>query len=97
MAYGDFKDLIKRKTSDKLLWDKAFDIAKYLKYDGYQRGLASVVYNFFDKKSTFLADKSTSGGGIKKQNIVKQKIYWRITRITTIIRKFKREKHIHVL
>ena len=79
------------------MWDKAFDIAKYLKYDGYQRGLASMVYNFFDKKSTLFAVKSASGSGIEKQNYVKQKIYWRITRITTIIRKFKKEKHIHVL
>ena len=43
MAYGDFKDL-ERTASDKILRDKAF------KYDGYQRGLASMVYKFFDKK-----------------------------------------------
>ena len=51
MAYGDFKDLARRTASDKILRDKAFDIAKNPKYDGYQRGLASMVYNFFDKKS----------------------------------------------
>ena len=51
MAYGDFKDLKKRTTSDKILRDKAFNIAKNPKYDGYQRGLASMVYKFFDKKS----------------------------------------------
>ena len=51
MAYGDFKDLAKRTASDKVLRDKAFNIAKNLKYDGYQRGLASMVYKFFDKKS----------------------------------------------
>ena len=39
MAYGDFKDLPKRIASDKILRDKAFDIAKNPKYDGYQRGL----------------------------------------------------------
>ena len=50
MAYGDFKDLAKRTASDKILRDKAFDIAKNTKYDGYQRGLASMVYKFFDKK-----------------------------------------------
>ena len=50
MAYGDFKDLARRTASDKVLRDKAFNIAKNPKYDGYQRGLASVVYNFFDKK-----------------------------------------------
>ena len=51
MAYGDFKDLTKRTASDKILHDKAFNIAKNAKYDGYQRGLASIVYKFFDKKS----------------------------------------------
>ena len=52
MAYGDFKDLKRRTASDKILRDKAFNIAKNPKYDGYQRGLASMVYKFFDKKST---------------------------------------------
>ena len=51
MAYGDFKDLAKRTASDKVLRDKAFNIAKNPKYDGYQRGLASMVYKFFDKNS----------------------------------------------
>ena len=50
MAYGKSKDLIKRTHSDKGLRDKAFDIASNPKYDGYQRGLASMVYKFFDKK-----------------------------------------------
>ena len=44
MAYGDFKDLEKRTGSVKVLRDKAFNIAKNPKFDGYQRGLASVVY-----------------------------------------------------
>ena len=51
MAYGDFKDLARRTAPDKILRDKAFNIAKNPKYDGYQRGLASMVYKFFDKKS----------------------------------------------
>ena len=51
MAYGDFKDLKRRTLSDKVLRDKAFNIAKNPKYDGYQRGLISMVYIFFDKKS----------------------------------------------
>ena len=51
MAYGDFKDLKRRTASDKVLRDKAFTIAKNSKYDGYQRGLASIVYKFFDKMS----------------------------------------------
>ena len=51
MAYGKSKDLVKRTQSDKVLKDKAFKIASNTKYDGYQRGLASMVYKFFDKKS----------------------------------------------
>ena len=64
MTYGDFKDLARRTTSDKVLRDKAFNIAKNPKYDGYQRGLASMVYKFFDKKSASLTDKSVSGSGV---------------------------------
>ena len=44
MAYGDFKDLVKRTFADKVLRDKAFKIESGQKYDGYQRGLASMVY-----------------------------------------------------
>ena len=51
MAYGKSKDLIKRTQSDKVLKDEAFKIANNPNYDGYQRGLASMVYKFFDKKS----------------------------------------------
>ena len=50
MAYGKYKDLKKRTQSDKVLKDKTFEIADNPKYDGYQRGLASMVYKFFDKK-----------------------------------------------
>ena len=57
MAYEDFKDLPRRTTSDKILRDKASNIAKNSRYDGYQRGLASMVYKCFDKKS--------SGGGVE--------------------------------
>ena len=59
MAYGKAKDLVRRTQSDKVLRDKAFKIASDLKYDGYQRGLASMVYKFFDKKS--------SGSGITNE------------------------------
>ena len=52
MAYGKSKDLTKRNQSDKFLKDKAFTIASDPKYDGYQRWLASMVYKFFDKKSS---------------------------------------------
>ena len=44
MTYGDFKDLARRTSSDKVLRDKASNIAKNTKYDGCQRGLASIVY-----------------------------------------------------
>ena len=50
-AYSDSKDLTKRTVADKILRNRAFNIAKDKKYDGYQRGLASMVYKFFDKKS----------------------------------------------
>ena len=60
MAYGDFKDLKKRTATDKVLRDKAFNIDKNPKYDGYQRGLASMVYKFFDKR--------TKGSGVTLGN-----------------------------
>ena len=59
MAYGDFKDVTRRTASDKILRDKAFNIAKSLEYDGYQGGLTSMLYNFFDKK--------TDGGAVKNE------------------------------
>ena len=51
IAYGYFKDLKKRTASDNVLRDKAFNIAKNPKYDGYQRRLTSMIYKFFDKKT----------------------------------------------
>ena len=59
-AYADHKDLINRTEADKVLRDKAYDIASNPEHDGYQRGLASMVYKFFDKKSM--------GSGIKKDS-----------------------------
>ena len=50
MAYADLKNLDRKTFTNKVLRDKAFNIAKDHKYDGYQRGLASMVYKFFDKK-----------------------------------------------
>ena len=61
MAYGDFKDLNRRTAANNVLCDKAFYTAKDPKCDGYQRGFALMVYNFFDK--------NTSGGAIKNENI----------------------------
>ena len=79
MAYGDFKDLAKRTAADKDLRDKAFSIAKDTKYE-YQRGLASMVYKFFDKK--------TAGSGIKsipKNEQLAEELH------KPIIRKLKKE------
>ena len=56
-AYSDSKGLTKRTIADKNLKNRAFDIAKDPKYDGYQRGLTSMVYKFFDSK--------VSGSGVK--------------------------------
>ena len=63
MAYGDFKDLAKRTDSDKVLRGKAYNISKNPKNDGYQRGLASTVYKYFDKKS--------AGSGVANNEIYK--------------------------
>ena len=52
MAYGKSKDLAKMTESDKVLKDKTFRISSDTKYDGYQKGLASMIYNFFAKKSS---------------------------------------------
>ena len=69
MAYGNFKDLKRRAASDKVLRDKALNIAKNPKYDGYQRGLAYMVYRFFDKKPASFPDKSVSGSGVANNEI----------------------------
>ena len=58
MAHGDFKDLARRTAADNVLRDKAFNIAKHPKYHGYHRGLVSMVYKFFDKKSAGSGNKS---------------------------------------
>ena len=80
MAYGKAKDLVRRAQSDKILRDKAFNIASDPKYDGYQRGLASMVYKFFDKKS--------SGG-----SIINEANYQLADELhKPIIRKFKKRK-----
>ena len=82
MAYGDFKDLARRTASDKFLRDKAFNIAKNPKYDGYQRGLASMVYKFFDKKS--------AGSGVAN-NEIKQNLQLAEELHKPILRKLKKK------
>ena len=87
-AYADHKDLINRTEADKVLKDKAYDIASNSEYDGYQRGLASMVYKFFDKKS--------AGSGINtiksNSSILADELH------KPVIRKSKKkEKYIHNL
>ena len=81
-AYSDSKDLAKRTQSDRVLKDKAYEIANNPKYDEYQRGLASMVYKFFDKKS--------KGAGIK--NDIKENLQLSNEFHKRIIRKFKKIK-----
>ena len=68
MVYRDFKDLTRRTASDKIYCDKAFNIAINLKYDGYEHGLASIVYNFFDEKKS----NKSAGSSIKNANVLDQ-------------------------
>ena len=90
MAHGKSKDLIKRTQSDEVLKDKAFEIASNPKYDGYQRGLASMVCKFFDKKSASL-DKSKGSDIINEPNYqLENKLH------KPIIRKFKKKKSLFI-
>ena len=81
-AYADHKDLINRTKADKVLRDKAYNIASNPKYDGYQRGLASMVYKFFDKKSM--------GSGINKINSNSSILADELHKL--IIKKFEKRK-----
>ena len=82
-SYSDSKDLTKRTAADKVLKDKAFNIAKDPKYGGYQRGLTSMIYKFFDKKSkgSGIAIKSVSQNQQLAEELHK-----------AIVRKFKKRK-----
>ena len=77
-AYADHKDLINRTEVDKVLRDKVYDLASNPKYDGYQRGLASMVYKFFDKKSM--------GSGIASSSILADELH------KPIVRNFNKRK-----
>ena len=90
MACGNFKDLPRRTASYEILNYKVFNISKNLKFDGYQRGLASMVYKFFYKKSTLLADKYISSGAIKNENISNKELAQELHK--PIIKKFKKRK-----
>ena len=71
-AYADHKDLINRTKSDKVLRDKAYNIASNPKYDGYQRGLASMVYKFFDKKpmGSGIARDTTKSSSLERSSLI---------------------------
>ena len=81
MAYGKSKDIARRTQSEKNLRDKAFKIASDPKWDGYQRGLASMVYKFFDKTSSRSGVAATEPNYQLVNELYKQ-----------IIRKFKKRK-----
>ena len=88
MASGDFKVLPKRTTSDKLR-DEASNNAKNTKYDGYQRGLASMVYKFFDKKSAL-------GVAIKNNHILINVLQTQLKSYTNqLSRNLKNIKYTH--
>ena len=96
MAYGDLKHLTKRAIADKVLKDKAFKIASNQKYDGYQGGLASMVYKFFDKKSQGSGCDSSStsyrpsSSALQAANNDKKNIQLADELHKPIIRKFKK-------
>ena len=83
-AYADHKDLINRTKSDKVLRDKAYDIATNPEYDGYQRGLASMVYKFFHKKSM--------GSGIKRDTTKSSSLILADELHKSVIKKFNKRK-----
>ena len=90
-AYADHKDLINRAEADQVFRDNVYDIASNPEYDGSQRGLASMVYKFFDKKST--AEPSSlerTGSGINtakpSYSILADELH------KPIINKFKKRK-----
>ena len=83
-AYADHKDLINRTKADKVLKDKAHDIASNPEYDGYQRGLASMVYKFFDKKST--------GSGMAKSTAEPSSLILADELDKPVIKKFNKRK-----
>ena len=87
MAYGYFKDLTRKTASDKVLRDKAHNVAKNLKDHEYQRGIAAMVYRFFDRK--------ISGSDNKNENISNQEIAEELH--TPIIKNIKSKKYTHLL
>ena len=98
-AYEDHKDLLNRTEADKVLKDKGYDIASNPEYDVYQRGLASMFYKFFDKKSTAgpTAEPSSlerMGSGFKKLKNCSSML---MNFINLLLKNLKKEKYIHNL
>ena len=87
-AYSDSKDLTKRTVADKILKNRAFNIAKDEKYDGYQRGLASMVYKIFDKKSEGSGAKHVNTNLISQNEQLANELH------KPTIRKFEKKKSI---
>ena len=85
-AYSNSKDLIKRTVADKILKNKAFNIAKDQKYDEYQRGLASMFYKFLDEKSEGSGAKHVNTKLIPQNEQLADELH------KPIIRKFKNRK-----
>ena len=92
MAYRKSKDLAKRTQSDKVLRDKAFKIASDSKYDGYQRGLASMVYKLFDNK--FASFNKSSRIGVSLMNHI---INLQMSFVNQLLENLKKEEFIHLL
>ena len=103
IVFRGFEDLARKTASDKILHHKAFDIAKSLKYDGYQGAFASIIYKFFDKKSALRArsenvvtrDKPASGNGVKNENISNKELAEELRE--PIIRKNFLKKYTYLL
>ena len=94
MADGIRKDLVKRTQSDNVLKDKSFRIGSDPKYDGYQKGLASMVYKCFDKKSSMLNKSCGSGIAILLADKFANEPNYQLENELhkPIIRKFKKRK-----
>ena len=75
VAYAKYKDVENRLISDQKLRNSAYDIASNPVYDDYQRGLASLVYKFFDSKVAPLDKKAMAGKGIKNNKILAEELH----------------------
>ena len=75
--------------------DKAFSIVENPKYDGFQRGLASMVYNIFDKKNSATRSNKFAGSGIKNDIISNIELADELHK--PIIRKLRKRKYNHLL